>query len=144
MPTIVKFEDIQAWQEARALTRDIYRLTSCGSFAKDFGLRDQIRRAAVSIMCNIAEGFDRQGSAEFRRFLAIAKGSAAEVKTQLYVASDLSYISEADFAATCSRLDSVSRMIGGLMSYLKDLPKTGDNLQTRNSQTRNLRGTDDN
>lgn len=139
MPTIVRFEEIQAWQEARVLTRDIYRLTSSGTFSKDFGLRDQIRKAAVSVMSNIAEGFDRQGSAEFRRFLAIAKGSAAEVKSQLYVARDLSYLGESDFSAAIQRADAISRMIGGLMSYLKDLPQAVPNSQTRNSQTRELK-----
>jgi S23 ribosomal protein. len=88
MGTIQKFEDIDAWQKARALTREVYAVTADGAFAKDFGLRDQIRRAAVSVMSNIAEGFDRGGVREFIQFLFIAKGSAAEVQAQLYVALD--------------------------------------------------------
>ncbi|MCL5102574.1 MAG: four helix bundle protein [Armatimonadetes bacterium] len=136
MPTIVRFEDIQAWQNARVLTRDIYKFTSSGDFAKDFGLRDQIRRAAVSIMSNIAEGFDRnQGPTEYRRFLAIAKGSAAEVKAQMYVASDLSYVSEEEFSSVQQQLDTVSRQIGGLMTYLKEIPAAKP--ITRNSQPAN-------
>ena len=79
MPTFRHFDDIEAWQRARELTKVVYQLSGRGQFAKDFGLRDQIRRATVSIMANIAEGFERDGTGEFIQFLAIAKGSAAEV-----------------------------------------------------------------
>ena len=88
MATIQRFEEIEAWQVARELTRSVYECSKSGSFAKDFALRDQIRRAAISVMSNIAEGFERGGNAEFIQFLSIAKGSAAEVETQLYVALD--------------------------------------------------------
>jgi len=83
---IEKFEDLIAWQKARKLTRQIYKATNEGNFARDYGLKDQIRRAAVSSMSNMAEGFERGGLVEFQRFLAIAKGSCAELRTQLYVA----------------------------------------------------------
>ncbi|MCA1795701.1 MAG: four helix bundle protein [Desulfotignum sp.] len=83
------FEGLVAWQKARELTRNIYQVTGEGDFARDFGLKDQIRRAAVSIMSNIAEGYDRGGRAEFHQFLVIAKGSCAEVRSQLYVAYDV-------------------------------------------------------
>ena len=88
MSKIERFEDIESWQLARELTVGIYRATNVAEFARDFGLKDQIRRAAVSIMSNIAEGFGRGGNAELIQFLAIARGSAAEVQAQLYVALD--------------------------------------------------------
>ena len=94
MSAIERFEDIDAWKRARALACDIYAATSSGEFARDYGLRDQIRRAAVSAMSNIAEGFERYGSIEFRRFLSIAKGSAGEVKSQLYIALDAGLIDQ--------------------------------------------------
>ncbi|MHB9036468.1 MAG: four helix bundle protein [Armatimonadota bacterium] len=119
MATIERFEDIQAWQEARALTRLIYRLSASGNWARDFGLRDQIRRASVSVMSNITEGFERRGDVEFHRFLAIAKASAAEVKSQLYVALDMDYIEKESFREAYELADKATRMIGKLMSYLK-------------------------
>ena len=85
MATFKRVEDIEVWQRARVLTREIYRISNLGSFSKDFGLRDQIRRASVSIMSNIAEGFERSGSGEFAQFLSMAKGSSGEVRTQLYI-----------------------------------------------------------
>ena len=85
MATFQKFEQIEAWQRARELTRKVYKITREGAFARDFGLRDQIRDASVSMMSNIAEGFERSGTGEFAQFLAIAKGSAGEVRSELYV-----------------------------------------------------------
>ena len=119
MATFKKFEDINAWQQARELTREIYTVTSQGTFSKDFGLKDQIRRASVSIMSNIAEGFERSGTAEFSQFLATAKGSAGEVRSQLYVAFDQGYLSKEGFEALSSNATQISRMISGLMSYLR-------------------------
>jgi four helix bundle protein len=87
-----RFEDLVVWQKAKVLCVDVYRVTAEGRFARDFGLRDQIQRASVSVMSNIAEGFERSGSAEFARFLSIARGSAAEVKSQLYLAEELGYV----------------------------------------------------
>ena len=94
MAAFKTFEEINAWQNARVLVKDVYAMTRCGDFSKDYGLRDQIQRAAVSICSNIAEGFERRGNKEFINFLWIAKGSAAEVCSQLYHARDLGYITE--------------------------------------------------
>ena len=91
MPLISRFEDVLAWQEARKLVKMIYLLTNLGAIGKDFGLRDQIRRAAVSVMTNIAEGFDCDSKAEFGRFLGIARRSAVEVQSLLYTALDINY-----------------------------------------------------
>ena len=123
MARIEKFEDIEAWQKARELTREIYRLTNQGAFAKDFGLRDQIRRAAVSIMSNIAEGFDRGGNREFVQFLYIAKGSAAEVQAQLCVALDAQYVSQKQFRKLYELANDTSRVLGGFIRYLKNYEK---------------------
>ncbi len=92
MTTFKTFEQIDAWQKSRELTKDVYTLTGKGDFSKDYGLKNQMRSAAVSIMSNIAEGFERSGTGEFSQFLAIAKGSAGEVRSQLYVALDQSYL----------------------------------------------------
>ena len=89
MAVIEKFEDIEAWQEARKLTHEIYKLTSSGNFSKDFALKDQVRRAVISVMSNIAEGFERRGDKEFHHFLSIAKASAGELRSQLYVGRTL-------------------------------------------------------
>src|SRR6266478_7364132 len=93
---VKNFEDFEIWKDARALTREIYQLTRDSKFSKDFALRDQIRRAAVSIMSNIAEGFERGGNQEFVQFLYVAKASCGEVRSQLYVAVDQGYIFKAD------------------------------------------------
>ena len=119
MATFKTFEDIAAWQRARELTKEVYRLTSKDNFSRDFGLKDQIRRASVSIMSNIAEGFERSGTGEFAHFLAMAKGSAGEVRSQLYVALDQAYISPAAFEGLCPAVSEISKMIAGLMGYLK-------------------------
>jgi four helix bundle protein len=111
---IEKFEDLIAWQKARELTKNIYRVTKIGEFLKDFGLRDQIRRASVSIMSNIAEGFERGGRSEFHQFLVIAKGSCAELRSQLYVALDAEYIDIGTFQSLDSLAKETSRLIGGL------------------------------
>ena len=117
--TIHKFEDLIAWQKARDLTRIIYQLTANDKFNRDFGLRDQIRRAAVSIMSNVAEGFERMGKAEFHQFLVIAKASCAEVRSQLYVALDIGYIAEEQFKEVNGLAEEVGRIIGGLRVSLK-------------------------
>ncbi len=124
MPAIRRVEDIDAWQEARALATEVYRLSSSGAWARDFGLRDQVRRAAVSVACNIAEGFARETSVEFNRFLAIARGSATEVKTQMYIALDLAYIDQATFDQIYAQADKICRMITGFMLYLKSLARS--------------------
>jgi four helix bundle protein len=119
MPTFRKFQDIEAWQKARELTRELYAVSSKGSFSKDFGLRDQIRKAGVSIMANIAEGFERDGTAEFIQFLAVAKGSAAEVVSHAYVALDQGYITKQEFDRVATLATEVGRMLAALMNYLR-------------------------
>ena len=122
--SVRRFEDLIAWQKARALTRNIYLLTATERFSKDFGLRDQIQRAAVSIMSNIAEGFERAGKAEFHQFLVIAKGSCAEVRSQLYVALDTGYITNDQFENARTQAEEVGRIIGGLRASLKKVRST--------------------
>lgn len=114
MAGIGRFEDIVAWQKARVLTREIYLVTASGGFAKDFGLRDQIRRASVSVMANIAEGFERAGRAEFHQFLVVDKASCAEVRSHLYVALDVGYIAEDVFRELSDMTEEVGKIIGGL------------------------------
>ena len=119
MGTFKRFEDILAWQKAREVTKRAYEITNVGSFSKDFGLRDQLRRACVSIMANIAEGFGRRSDKEFANFLNMAHGSASECQSHLYVALDLEYISEDDFRGLYSAIDEGSRMIIGLSHHLR-------------------------
>lgn len=119
MSTIQKIEDLEAWKIAREVTKEICRISANGECGKDFGLKDQIRRCAVSIMSNIAEGFERDGDKEFIQFLPIAKGSAGEARSQLYVAFDQNYISETEFDLIYQRLTENSRIISGLMKYLQ-------------------------
>jgi len=111
---IERFEDFVAWQKARALTAAIYKATSEGNFAKVFGLKDQIRRASVSIMSNIAEGFERGRSSEFHQFLSIAKASCAELRSQLYVALDAGYLSQEAFNKLMTIAIEVGQIVGGL------------------------------
>ena len=119
MAKINKFEEIESWKKARRLTSEIYRWTSSGKFVHDFGLKDQIRRASVSILSNIAEGFERGGDKEFLQFLAIAKGSCGEVRAQLYVALDQEYFSLDEFEGLSKAAIEVSQLIAGLIKYLK-------------------------
>ena len=118
MPKIDRFDDIDAWKKARELVNAIYKATSHGDFSRDFGLRDQIRRASVSVMSNIAEGFERGGNKEFHQFLSVAKGSAGEVKAQLYVSLDAGHLSQEDFDSLYKLADETGRLIGGFMRYL--------------------------
>lgn len=117
--TIERFEDLLAWQKARALTSKIYAVTRIGQFAKDFGLTDQIRRAAVSIGSNIAEGFERGNNKEFVTFLGIAKGSAGEVRSQLCTAYDAGYLSDAEITELVGLSKDVSKLINGLILSLR-------------------------
>ncbi len=116
---VERFEDIIAWQKARALTARIYQLTCEGKFARDYGLKDQIRRAAVSIMSNIAEGFERGRPSEFHQFLSIAKGSCAELRSQLYIAFDAGYLSKEVFDELMSKAIEVGRIVGGLRAAVE-------------------------
>ncbi|MBK7392344.1 MAG: four helix bundle protein [Chloracidobacterium sp.] len=119
MPSIERFEDIEAWKRAREVTKKIYQLSSSGDFTRDFGLKDQIRRSSVSVMSNIAEGFERDGNREFINFLSIAKASCGEARSQLYVALDQDFITAEDFQCTYDHFDQTGRMIGGFMNYLR-------------------------
>lgn len=116
---IEKFEDLDSWKVARELTKEIYAITKKEKFSKDFGLRDQIQRAAVSIMANIAEGFDSRSDKAFINFLNYAYRSATEVQSFLYVASDQKYISDAEFDNIYSEIKKIHGLIGGLIKYLK-------------------------
>ena len=118
MATIKKFEDLEAWKMSREVTKEIYNLTKNDLFVRDYGLKDQICRASVSIMSNIAEGFERDGRKEFVNFLSIAKGSSGEVRSQLYVALDQNYISEQEFNIIHNKTEQNSRLIAGLINYL--------------------------
>jgi len=116
---IQRFEDLIAWQKARELNREIYRVSNAGAFAKDFGLRDQIRRASVSISSNIAEGFDRSSRADFHRFIVIAKASCAEVQSQLYLALDIGYLGQQQFETLMAKAKEVAKILGGLRLSLQ-------------------------
>jgi four helix bundle protein len=124
MATITRFEEIDAWVTARELTRLIYALTDQGNFAKDFGLKNQIQRASVSIMSNIAEGFESRTQARFIDYLGHAKASAGEVRCQLYIAMDLSYMNQEQFKQVFDLADKVSRQIYNFMSYLETHPQS--------------------
>ena len=118
MATFKRFEEIEGWQKAREPAREVYRITNGGPFSRDFGLRDQIRRASVSIMANVAEGFGRGGNKEFVAFLSIARGSCAEVKSHLYVAKDAGFIEPAEFNTLYSLASEAEGLPRGLMKYL--------------------------
>ena len=125
MATFQRFEDIQAWQEARTLTKAVYHVTLNTNFKSDFALRDQIRRASISIMSNISEGFGRGGNKEFLQFLSIAKGSASELQAQLYIALDQDYLNKSEFDKLYTQSQLVNRLLGGLIEYLKKTPMKG-------------------
>ncbi|TKB74007.1 MAG: four helix bundle protein [Nitrospira sp.] len=114
-----RFEDLIAWQKARELTKKVYEVTGKGHFAKDFGLRDQVRRSSVSIMANIAEGFERARQSEFHQFLSIAKSSCAERRSHLYVAHDAKYVDDGTFNELMSLAKEVSLVLGGLRSAVQ-------------------------
>lgn len=119
MSKIQRFEVLEASKIAREITKEVYRVTKNDSFSRDFGLINQICRACVSVMSNIAEGFERDGDKEFINFLSIAKGSIGEVRSQLYVALDQSYISEKEFMVIYEKAIENSHLISGLIKYLK-------------------------
>jgi four helix bundle protein len=116
---IERFEDLDAWKEARKLTVAVYQATQNGVLSRDFGLSSQMQRAAVSSMANVAEGFGRCGTIEFARFLSIAHASVIELESHLYIAKDLDYLPLAKFQELYAQSESVRRLIGGLMNYLK-------------------------
>ncbi len=119
MPTIKQFEDLEVWRAARALTKAIYRVSSTGQFARDFQLTNQIRRSANSVMSKIAEGFEGDGNREFQHFLAVAKGSCGEVRSQLFIAFDQGYVALNEFQSLCQEATKVSRLLSALMKHLR-------------------------
>ncbi len=119
MAGIKRFEEILAWQKARELVRETYRVCGITPFSRDFGLRDQICRAAVSSMTNIAEGFGRKSSKDFAHFLDVARGSTLEVQSLLYVASDLNYLQSTEFEKLYKIAEETVSLIGGFTSYLR-------------------------
>ncbi len=135
---IKNFVDLEIWQDARALTRAIYKLTNDPKFAKDFGLRDQIRHAVVSVMSNIAEGFERDSNPEFIQFLYVAKGSCGEVRSQLYVAKDQGYVDAKLVDDLLTSLTRLSVMIKHLIDHLKHSgmrgPKYGSSSSSRRAE----------
>lgn len=119
MASFKRFEDIQAWEKARVVSREIYIISSNGSFGRDFDLRSQIRRSAVSIMANIAEGQGRRTDKDFANFLNISLGSIAETKSHLYIAYDLGYLNQEVFDSLYAKLDEVGKMVFSLCSHLR-------------------------
>ncbi len=119
-----RFEELEVWQRARELTKMIYDLSDAGAFARDFGLRDQMRRAAVSIMSNIAEGFESRTQGLFAEFLGRAKGSSGELRAQLYIALDRNYLSPEQFDAALRLAETCSKQIARFMQYLYSQPNT--------------------
>jgi len=117
---IEKFEEMKVWQESRELCKSIYFLTNKDNFRKDFGLKDQIQRASVSILANIAEGFERDSNKEFVKFLIYSKGSAGEVRTLLYIALDLNYIDEIEFKQNYEKSISIITQLSNFIKYLRN------------------------
>jgi four helix bundle protein len=126
MAIIRRFEDIEAWRKARDLTKVVYGLTNDGALARDFALKDQMRRAAISVMANIAEGFERDGNKEFLQFLAVAKGSRGELRSHLTVASDQHYMTRTQYESCYGKAVEVSRMVSGLMRHLRSSQMRGE------------------
>ncbi len=125
MATFKRFEDIEAWKKARVYARKVYKISRSGEFGRDFTLRNQICSSTGSIMSNIAEGFGRDGNKEFLNFLSIAKGSAEESKSQLYIAIDQEYIDEITFNYLYNSAREIGLMIYGLMKYLRTTKTRG-------------------
>ena len=119
MATITDFRDLKCWQEARAIAKQVYTITRQGDFANDFGLRDQVQRAAVSIGANIAEGFERDSNQELAKFLSYAKGSAGEIISQLYTAFDVGYISSETLVVMIEQLKGVSALIARFQASIR-------------------------
>jgi four helix bundle protein len=130
-----KLEDIITWQKSKTLAIDIYKITYEPLFSKDFGLKDQIRRAAVSVPSNIAEGFGRGGTNEFKNFLSISKGSLYEVKTQLIIAYELGLVEEKLKEQLILNIEEITGMIAGLIKYLKNTEIKGSKYSSENNQT---------
>jgi four helix bundle protein len=135
MATVRRFEDLMCWQLAREIAKEVYQISKTGEMSRDFGLVNQLRRAAGSIMDNIAEGFDRGSRGEFVQFLGIAKGSAGEVKSQLYRALDQNYLPQNTFDELTTKVDACTRLIKGMLTYLSSSPLKGERYQTLEEPT---------
>lgn len=118
--TIKRFEDIEVWKLSRKFVSTIYSITNNVKFSKDYGLRDQLRRASISIMSNISEGFERKGKKEFIHFLYLSKGSAGEIRSQSYASLDLQYINKSEFDKLFSDVESISKSLSGFIKYLSN------------------------
>jgi len=129
MPLVKRFEDLQAWQEARSVTQRVYKLTQEPEFRRDYGLVDQVRRASVSVMNNIVEGFDSGSTTEFVRFLGYARRSGSEVQSCLYVALDQRYLSQAKFQELYEAVERARSLIAGFIRYLRQ-SRTGTYART--------------
>ncbi|MGI5835920.1 MAG: four helix bundle protein [Chloroflexota bacterium] len=145
MVAVRRFEELLVWQRARELTKSVYAVSSKGQFSKDWGLSGQIQRAAVSVMSNIAEGFERFRRGEFVQFLSIAKGSCGELRSQIYVAHDLGYIDDDKCCTLLRDTERLSKQIGALRAYIerdaRRLKNTSkDLLRTQNPEPRTLGG----
>ncbi len=125
MGKVKRFEDLEAWKKARELTDATHEICSREPFRKNYVLRDQIRRASISVMANVSEGFERDGDKEFIQFLAIAKGSCGEVRSHLYVALDQGYITQVEFDEISEKSEKTSKIIYGLMKYLRQTSMKG-------------------
>ena len=117
--SVKRFEELEVWIKAKEFSVLIYRTTEGEGLRRDFGLRDQLRRASVSIVSNIAEGYERNGNKELIQFLSIAKGSAGEIRAQLHIAKDLNYINETEFRNLEEKITTISKMISGFINYIK-------------------------
>lgn len=131
MARIERFEDIEGWKKGREFRKAIYKASKQGEFARDFSLKDQIRRAAQSVTSNIAEGFERGRNREFIQFLSDAKGSCGEVRDQLYTALDESYVTQAEFDQLYAQAVETSRLIAGFTKYLQQSELRGTKFRTR-------------
>ena len=131
MATIKRFEDLELWKKSRSLANDIYEIICSGTLAKDFKLRDQMNDSSGSIMDNIAEGFERSSRLEFINFLSISKGSAGELRSQLYRAYDRKHIQKETFNTLLEKTEEVGKMLGGFMQYLNESDVRGKKFENR-------------
>ena len=128
---IKKFEDLEVWKLSLKITKEIYDLTAKKDFSKDFNLKDQIRKAIISVSSNIVEGFEKNNNNEFIRFLKIAKGSVGEARNQLYIALAVDYIAKKEFKKINEKLKNLANQIGAFIAYLEKIRKNKEFIKTR-------------
>ena len=128
---IKKFEDLEVWKLSLKITKEIYDLTAKKDFSKDFNLKDQIRKAIISVSSNIVEGFEKNNNNEFIRFLKIAKGSVGEARNQLYIALAVDYIAKKEFKKINEKLKNLANQIGAFIVYLEKIRKNKEFIKTR-------------